>query len=103
MSLPIVIDPMAVAGSAAVDMGAASELGGAAVGAAPSLAAILPAGLDPTSLMLQGLILGRSAMTLATLAEFTGQRVFHGAAKDLIAGTWTAQEAINVTAALLGG
>ncbi|SLI00540.1 Uncharacterised protein [Mycobacteroides abscessus subsp. abscessus] len=103
MSLPIVIDPMAVAGSAAVDMGAASELGGAAVGTAPSLAAILPAGLDPTSLMLQGLILARSGMTLATLAEFTGQRMFHGAAKDLIAGTWTAQEAINVTAALLGG
>ncbi|MDO3042040.1 hypothetical protein [Mycobacteroides abscessus] len=103
MSLPIVIDPMAVAGSAAVDMGAASELGGAAVGAAPSLAAIMPAGLDPTSLMLQGLILARSGMTLTTLAEFTGQRMFHGAAKDLIAGTWTAQEAINVTASMLGG
>ena len=99
----ILVSPAAVSGSAGMDAVASGELGAASVGAAPVISTVLPPGLDSTSLMVSMLAIERAGMTLQTLAQFTGQRAFYAAAKELSAGSFGAIEAANAAAAALGG
>lgn len=102
MSL-ILVSPEVLAGSAAVDTAGSMTVGTATASAAPVMSAVMPPGIDPTSISAQVLVIGRTILALQMLAQFTGQRGIHGIVKDLSAGTYTAVEAMNAAAALVSG
>lgn len=99
--LPLLVDPGVVSGSAAVDGAAAAQLGSAALGSAPVITAVMPPGVDSTSVMAQTLVLQRTFQALMMLFEFTGERAFRSAATALSAGTFSATEAINAVSAAI--
>ncbi|MFA4085346.1 hypothetical protein ONA92_26995 [Mycobacteroides salmoniphilum] len=97
----ILVSPAAVSGSAGFDASAAGELGAGAVSSAPVISTVLSPGMDPTSLLVQALAIQRAAVTLMTLAQFSGQRAFYGAAKEWSSASFSAIEGINTAAAMI--
>ncbi|WP_131832289.1 hypothetical protein [Mycobacteroides abscessus] len=68
---------------------------------APVISTVLSPGMDTTSLLVQALAIQRAAVTLMTLAQFSGQRAFYGAAKEWSSASFSAIEGINAAAALI--
>ncbi len=99
--VPLLVDPVVVSGSAAFDSVAAAQLGAATAASAPVITAVMPPGLDSTSVMAQTLVMQRTVQTLMMLFEFTGERAFRSAAMALSAGTYSATEAINAVSAAI--
>ncbi|TXI55756.1 PE domain-containing protein [Mycolicibacterium mageritense] len=99
----LLVDPGAVSGAAAFDTVAATQLGSATLASAPVITAVIPPGLDSTSVMAQMLVLQRTVQTLMMLFQFTGERAFRALAHDVAAGTYSATEAINAAAAMISG
>ena len=99
--MTLLVDPGVVSGSAAFDGVAAAQLGSAAMGSAPVITAVMPPGVDSTSVMAQTLVLQRTFQTLMMLFQFTGERAFRSAAMALSAGTFSATEAINAASAAI--
>lgn len=99
----LLVDPAVVSGAAAFDTAAAAQLGSATLASAPVISAVLPPGIDSTSVMAQGLVLQRTVQTLMMLFQFTGERAFRALAHDVATGMYSATEAINAAAALISG
>ncbi|MFV8176774.1 PE domain-containing protein [Mycolicibacterium peregrinum] len=99
----LLVDPGVLSGAAAFDTTAAAELGAATVASAPVISAVMPPGVDSTSVMAQALVLQRTVQTLLMLFQFTGERAFRAIAHDLSAGTYSATEAINAASAMISG
>lgn len=99
----LLVDPAVVSGAAAFDTAAAAQLGSATLASAPVISAVLPPGIDSTSVMAQGLVLQRTVQTLMMLFQFTGERAFRALAHDVAVGSYSATEAINAAAALISG
>jgi hypothetical protein len=100
--MTLLVDPALVSASAGVDTVAAGVVGSGTLGAAPVMSAVLPPGVDSTSVMAQQMVLVHAASALQMLGQFTGQRMLFAAAKDLSAGVFSATEAANAAAAGLG-
>lgn len=100
--MTLMVDPEVVAASAGVDTADAAVVGSATLGATPVMSAVLPPGVDSTSVLAQQMVLVHTAVALQMLGQFTGQRMLFAAAKDLSAGVYSATEAANVAAAALG-
>lgn len=99
----LLVDPALVGVSAGIDHVAAGVVGATTLGATPVVSAVLPPGIDSTSVMAQSLVLAHSAVALQMLAQFTGQRLMFAAAKDLSAAVFAATEAANTAAAAVIG
>ncbi|WP_454561916.1 PE domain-containing protein [Mycobacterium haemophilum] len=100
--MTLVVDPELVSTSAGIDTAAAGMVGAATLGATPVMSAVLPPGVDSTSVMAQQMVLAHAVSALQMLGQFTGQRMLFAAAKDLSAGVFSATEAANAAAAALG-
>ena len=99
--MTLLVDPELVSASAGIDNMAAGVVGAGTLGATPVMAAVLPPGVDSTSVMAQGLVLAHALSALQMLGQFTGQRTLFAAAKDLSAGVFSVTEAANAAAAAL--
>lgn len=99
----LLVDPGLVSAAAAFDGTAAAELGSGALAASPVITAVMPPGIDSTSVLAQMLVLQHTFQGLMMLFQFTGERAFRSAAMALAAGTFSATEAINAAAGAIAG
>lgn len=97
------VDPAILAAQAASESGGVAAMTGAAAAASGPTCAVVAPGADDVSVRACTVLNGRGAATTAIVAEYIAMRELFAGVVGTSGATYSAVEAINTTAATIGG